>query len=89
MASVAYFDSFDVRGYCITNISITNNDYISNTQKQPSEVFCQKGVLKKFRKFTRKKPVPKASSFIKNETLAQVFSCHSFTKHLQATASEY
>ena len=54
MASVAYFDSSDVRGYYITNISITNNDYISNTQKQPLEVFYQKGVLKKFTKFTRK-----------------------------------
>ena len=28
--------------------------------KQPPEVFCKKGVLRNFAKFTRKKPVPES-----------------------------
>ena len=49
-----------------------------------SEVFCQKGVLKNFPKFTGKHLCPdlffikvagSAGNFIKKETLAQVFSC--------------
>ena len=39
-AFVVSFDSFDVRGYCVTKICITNNIQTSNTQKQPPEVFC-------------------------------------------------
>ena len=38
------------------------------------EVFCQKGVLKNFSKFTVKH-LCLACNFIKKETLAQVFSC--------------
>ena len=37
------------------------------------EVFYKKGVLKTFAKFAGKQP--EACSFIKNETLAQVFFC--------------
>ena len=37
------------------------------------EVFCEKGVLRNFAKFTG--TLPKACNFIKKETLAQVFSC--------------
>ena len=53
-------------------------------QKQPPEVFCKKGVLKNFAKFTGKhlcqslffnKVDLQACNFIKKETLAQVFSC--------------
>ena len=48
------------------------------------EVFCKKGVLRNFAKFTRKhlcqslffdKVAGLACNFIKKETLAQVFSC--------------
>ena len=40
-------------------------------------MFCKKGVLRKFAKFTRKHlcQKPEACNFIKKETLAQVFSC--------------
>ena len=41
--------------------------------KQLSEVFYKNGVLKNFVKFTGKHP--EACSFIKKETLRQVFSC--------------
>ena len=58
--------------------------YIWSFQKQPPEVFCQKGVLGNFTKLTRKK-----------ETLAQVFSSEFceiskntfFTEHLLVAAS--
>ena len=58
-----------------------------NGQKQPPEVFCQKGVLKNFAKFTGKHQCqslffnkvaglrPKACNFIKKEAPALVFSC--------------
>ena len=35
------------------------------------EMFCKKGVLKDFAKFT----TPKSATFLKKKTLAQVFSC--------------
>ena len=52
-------------------------------QKQPPEVFCKKGVLRNFAKFTGKhlcqslffNKVAGACNFIKKETPAQVFSC--------------
>ena len=56
-------------------------------QKQSSGVFCEKGVLRNFLKFTGKQVCqslffnkvadlrPQACNFIKKETLAQVFSC--------------
>ena len=37
--------------------------------------FVSKGVLRNFAKLTGKHLAPKASNFIKKETLAQVFSC--------------
>ena len=56
-------------------------------QKQPREVFCKKGVLRNFAKFTGR--------HLKKETLAQKCSCefcriskNTFsTEHLQTTAS--
>ena len=43
-------------------------------QKQPTEVFYKKGVLKNFAKFTEKTPMPaSACNVMKKETLAQVF----------------
>ena len=70
-----------------------NNKTCLPGQKQPPEVFCEKGVLRKFTKFTGKHLCQ--SLFFKNETLAQVFSCEFcenskntfFTEHLWATAS--
>ena len=76
-------------------------------QKQPPELFHEKGVLGSFIKFTGKHLcqslfftkvaglMPDACSFIKKETLAQVFSCEFceisrntfFTEHLRTTAS--
>ena len=60
------------------------------------------GVLRNFAKFTGKHlcqtlSEPQACNFIKNETLAQMFSCEFckiskitfFTKHLRTTASKY
>ena len=41
------------------------------------EVFCKKGALRKFAKFTGKH-LCRACNFIKKETLAQVFSCEFF-----------
>ena len=60
-------------------------------QKQPSEEFVKKGVMRNFAKFTRKHLCRK------NETLAQVFSgefCEIykntvFAEHHRATASDY
>ena len=44
----------------------------STIQKQPLEVFCKKGVLRNFVKFTVKHL---CKILFKKETLAQVFSC--------------
>ena len=68
-----------------------------------SEVFCKKGGLRNFVKFTGKhlcqslffNEGPQACNFIKKETPAQMFPCESFetfinnffTKHLSMTAS--
>ena len=60
-----------------------------NRSSRP-EVFCEKGVLRNFAKFTGKqlcqslffnRVVDAACNFIKKETLAQVFSCE-FEKFL-------
>ena len=64
-------------------------------QKQPPEMFCKKGVLRDFAKFTGNN-LCQACNFIKKETLAQVFSSEFceiskntfFTEHLWATASD-
>ena len=58
------------------------------------EVFCRKGVLRNFAKFTGKHLCQRLN-FIKKETLAQVFSCELckifknafFTEQLRTTAS--
>ena len=57
----------------------------SKLKKQPTEVFCKKGVLRNFVKFTGKHQCqslfliklhrPEACNFIKKDNLAQVFSC--------------
>ena len=70
-----------------------------NIQKQPSEVLCVKKCSQNFHKNHRKTPVPKpqACNFIKNETLAQLFSWEFseiskntfYTEHLWTTASKH
>ena len=50
------------------------------TQKQPTEMFCEKRCSNKFRKILRKNLCQsllfnKVAGLIKKETLAQVFSC--------------
>ena len=53
--------------------------WINLFQKQSPDIFCKKGVLRNFAKFTGKHLYqslqPKACNFIKKETLAQMFSC--------------
>ena len=56
-----------------------------NFQKQPPEMFCKKGVLRNFAKFTgkhlcqnpffNKVVCPRPATSFKKETLTQVFSC--------------
>ena len=55
---------------------------ITHSRSSRLEVFCNKGVLKIFTKFTRKRlcqsffcQQPEACNFIEREALAQVFSC--------------
>ena len=64
----------------------TSGKSIGCIQKQPPEVFCKKRCSEKFRKIPRKTPVPESLfcpqswNFIKEETLAQVFSCEFLRK---------
>ena len=50
-------------------------------EEEPPEVFCKKGVLRNLAKFTGKHLCQSlffnkvAGNFLKNETLAQLFSC--------------
>ena len=72
-----------------------------DVQKQPLAVFYKKSVLKNFVKFTGKHlyqgHLPQACTFIKKDTLVQVFSSEFceiskntfFTEHLRASASLY
>ena len=46
-----------------------------NNRSSRPEVFCEKGVLRNFTKFTGRHLWPEACNFMKKETLAQVFSC--------------
>ena len=63
-------------------------------QKHPAEVFCKKGSIKNYAKFTGKHLCQ--SLFFKNETLARAFSCEFceiskntfFTEQLLTTASD-
>ena len=81
---------------------VETNEYLTDWQKQPPEVFCKKGVLRNFAKFTGKHLCQSlffnnsaACNFINKETLAQVFfrefykiSMNTFfTEHLWTTAS--
>ena len=62
----------------ITTDDITNSTFPSyENGSSRSEVFSKKSVLKNFPKLTGKhlSHMPQACNFIKNETLAQVFSC--------------
>ena len=47
--------------------------YSTELEKQPPEVFCSKGILRNFRKFTGRLLCQRL--FIKKESLARVFSC--------------
>ena len=75
-----------------------------NYQKQPPEVFYKKGILKNFAKFTEKDLRQSlffnkvaGYSFIKKETIAQMFSCEFceifkntfFTEHLRWLLLKY
>ena len=64
----------------------------SHTRSSRPEVFCKKGVLKSFAKFTGKhlcqglffnKVASAACNFIKKETLAQVYFALNFVKFLR------
>ena len=50
--------------------SFNNVLKVCNIKKQPPGVFCKKGVLKNFSKFTGRRLRPEAFNFIKKETLA-------------------
>ena len=51
---------------------------LRNLKSSRPEVFCEKGVLRNFAKFTGKHLCQShRRNFIKKETLAQVFSCES------------
>ena len=88
--------------FCVFIVLVTiciNAKWINLFQKQSPDIFCKKGVLRNFTKFTGKHLYqslqPKAFNFIKKETLAQMFSCEFceifkntfFAKCLQTTAS--
>ena len=83
------------------NSGIKSSDYyasLNNTnwrkyqkqplQKQPPEMFCKKGVLRNFSKFTRKHlcqklffnkvPIVRHATLLTKEALAQLFSCEFF-----------
>ena len=76
-----------------------SDDYINlfdTCEKQPPQVFCKKGVLRDFAKFTGKhlcyspflnKIAGMACNFIKKETLTRVFSCE-FCEITKNTFSE-
>ena len=79
-------------------LNLTIMRVIQDGSSRP-EVFCKKGVLRNFAKFTEKHLcqglfLPEACNFIKKETRAQTFSCEFweisentfFTKHLWAVA---
>ena len=58
-------------------VFIVNFEHLLTTQSLQSsrpELFCKKGVLRNFAKFTGKH-LPQACEFIKKESLAQVFFC--------------
>ena len=71
------------------NRNVNSNNHlieisVAGLSKQPPEVFCKKGVLRNFSKFTGKhlyqslffnKVAGQAYNFIKKESLAHVFSC--------------
>ena len=56
------------------NFEVSEAKYIFIFRSRRPEVFCKKGVLKIFAKFTGKHMCG-ACNFIKKETLTQVFSC--------------
>ena len=66
------------------NVENMTSEEIVFLQKQPPEVFCKKGIFRKFAKFTGKhlcqthflnKVAGQDCNFIKKEAQAQVFSC--------------
>ena len=78
------------------NTTIIGASHTKN-RSSPPEVFCKKGVLRNFAKFTGKHLGQSLCNLIKKEILAQVFSCKFckiskytfFTEHLWVIASEY
>ena len=105
------FRSFSARFVCLADeLTSPSHCYLLLVQSRMvrsshPEVFYRKGALRNFAKFTGKHLSQslfftkicrsEACNFIKNETLAQTFSCEFceiskntfFTEHLQATAS--
>ena len=59
--------------YHITNLWLISYKRIDFSRSSRPEVFCKKGVLENFTKFTEKHLCQ--SLFFKKETLTQVFSC--------------
>ena len=88
--------SFSFKGLIVALILISHNDMslLLKIQKQPPEVFCEKGVLKTFPNL-QENPC-EVCYLIKKRTLTQVFSCvfckisknSFFTEHLRVTTSE-
>ena len=64
---------------CIRSFSYNIKSHKHWNRSSRPKVFCKKGVLENFAKFTWKHPCQSLSfnkvAFIKKETLAQVFSC--------------
>ena len=104
--SIIYVKIKKIEAKNITVIKISSKkpnkvNKVNRNRSSRSEVFCKKGVLRNFAKFTGSHRCPslffnivaaRACNFIKKETLAQVFFCefcefskNFFTKHLWAT----
>ena len=73
--------SSNVAKFLRTPFSQNTSGRLLLSKSSRPEVFCKKGFLRNFTKFTGKHPwkslffLPEACNFIKKKTLAQVFSC--------------
>ena len=72
-----------IAGFCLQH---SFHLFMSDTQNQPPEVYCKKGVLRNFSKLTGKYLCQEVWNFIKKETLVQVFSKFLRTPFLQCTS---
>ena len=92
-----FFELLDIRNLLfganfIERVKVEKNSHSTFILKQPPKVFYKKGFFKSFVKFTGKS---QSCSFIRKDTLAQVFSYEFyemfkntfFTEHLQMSAS--